>query len=214
MRKRRKILVVMLLLTGGALPAVSDLAVGETAAKHLGQVLAAGQDAMAMLTGRSPGRRVGGLVSSKPAYAPSQRPTERVLSGVRHRPPTPLADANEMIDNVFGNPVQAPAAEGIAFNPPASGPDETGVLGPDVLGPAGESSTPLIMALPSAVMDSSGSSSGGGGTNTPPTTPVAPTGVPEPSTWITMLAGFGLIGAGMRCRRRAAAQTAGSAAAR
>ncbi|MBU3077103.1 PEPxxWA-CTERM sorting domain-containing protein [Sphingomonas sp. XMGL2] len=34
-------------------------------------------------------------------------------------------------------------------------------------------------------------------------TPLA-AAVPEPATWLTMLAGFGLVGAGLRGRRRAA----------
>lgn len=216
-RARRKTLAILLFLTGSAVPTMSTLAVVGTAGKQLGQVLGAGRDALAMLAGRSPGRREAGLTSSKPAYAPGMRPTERVLSGVRERPTAAPAAPDQMIDNVLGNLGLPPAAEDIPFLPGAGGPGDATTLAPGLLGPVGETPASALTSGPFGpfgLMSNSGNSGNPGSdeaTNTPVTTPVAPAGVPEPSTWITMIAGFGMIGAAMRRRRGAAARTAGPA---
>lgn len=153
------------------------------------------RDPLAILSDRSPGKRLAGaLVQSKPHLATG--PTERVLSPVLERPAAIPADldnlaqrAQELVDPGL---VRDPAAPGSNIAPPTPG----SALPGDPGGP--------VPPLPGG---------GGGGPPTPPEptptpTPTSPpivTPVPEPATWVMMIAGIGLIG--MQLRRRRTAET-------
>lgn len=158
----------------------------------LGQVL---RDPLAILSDRSPGeRQAAALVQSKPHLATG--PSERVLSPVLERPGTPipanldnLAErAQELIDP---GSVRDPGAPGGSIAPPLPIPALPGAPGGAIPPPGG----------------------GGGGGPTPPAPPAPPappivSAVPEPSTWIMMIAGIGLIGVQLRRRRPSAARAA------
>jgi uncharacterized membrane protein YgcG len=144
------------------------------------------RDPLAILSDRSPGERQGGaLAQSKQHLATG--PTERVLSPVLERPATPIpvnldnlpARAQEVID------------PGSRTNPGVPGGGNGGGSG----GGGG------------------GGGSGGGGPPGPnppgPPTPPVVTPVPEPTTWLMMIAGVALLG--LQLRRRSAAHGAAEA---
>lgn len=153
---------------------------------------------LAIFSDRSPGERAAGaLVQSKPYLA--NGPTERVLSPVLERPVAPIP-AN--LDNL-PNQVMDVIAPGSAANPGTPG----GNIAPPpfpIPGPPG-SSGGLIPPPPGG-----GGSSGGGTPPIPPGPPPPPvvTPVPEPATWIMMIAGIGLIGLQLRRRRTVGAVAA------
>lgn len=161
------------------------------------------RDPAAIFSGRSPGERAAGaLTQSKPHMKPWQ-PTERVLSPVLDRPGTagPAAPGGlpEQVASAVGPAAAggAPGAGGAPVPLPIPGlPGGSGGLIPPPAGGGGGSS--------------GGGSSGGGssGGNPPPPPPVV-TPVPEPATWVMMIAGVGVIGWQLRRRRVTVNATAG-----
>lgn len=172
-----------------------------------GQAIAAAlADPLSVFSARSPGGRApGALTQTKPARSKgAQRPvelaevfpSERVLSNIRTRQPDEFAPA-DLPDALFIGPVAGPVGGGA-------------VPGIDTLAPVlptGVGSVPIF--TPGGIGPIVPGGGGGGGTGEPPTTtPVEPTppvtpSVPEPTTWLMMIAGFFAVGLGLRSRRRA-----------
>lgn len=150
------------------------------------------RDPLEILADRSPGARgSGALVQSKPHQG--WQPSERVLSPVRDRNPGAIPVD---LDNLAGR-----AAEVIAPTVPlAAGTPAAGMPGP-ALPPAAWAGLPGA-AIPPAP-------GGGGGAVLPPAPPPPPVAapVPEPATWILMIAGIGLIGLQLRRRHAAGPRT-------
>lgn len=146
------------------------------------------RDPASIFSGRSPGERgPGALTSSKP-HLTTWQPSERVLSPVLERPGTAGQPAPASL------PEQVAAAIGPGASPAAGGPG------------GGIAPVPLpIPGLPGSsggIIPLGGGGSGGGNPLPPP--PVV-TAVPEPATWIMMIAGVALIGLQLRRRRTTAA---------
>ena len=166
---------------------------GGATAKFVAAALANPLD---ILAGRSPGERMpGALAQSKPRKqlpSTASQPGERVLSNVRTRPIAPVVA-----------PKSAPsaAAPGMVDATPPSG----GVLGiPTPFAPVAS-----IGGIGGGILPaSSGFVSGGGAVGTPagnvlPEVPAVVAAVPEPNTWVMMLAGFLAMAVTLRSRRRA-----------
>lgn len=194
---------------GAALVPAGIVATGAPGSAVIAAVLA---DPATLLAARSPGGRPeGALTQSKPVKPAAM--LERVLSDLHERPGavTPAAVAPALAgapadSDVLPGTVVAPEAFPVVASDvgPAPGPFIGGgsnlpgaIVTPGIFTPPGGGGTP-------------GTGGGGGGGDTPGTvTPVTPgtpvASVPEPATWLTMIAGFGLIGAILRSRRRKAA---------
>ena len=192
--KRCKIMGCCLLLGVLALPLPGGSASG-LAAQGATMLAAALSDPMAVFAGRSPGERGNAqLVQSKPMAA--LMPSERVLSPVRDRPAPPIAANLDSLPNRVMEVIN-PAASPI----------------PGIGMPGNGTST----ALPPGTPGSSGGllpppGGGGGGGTLPPGPPIPPppviSAVPEPATWIMMIAGVGMIGWQLRRRRAIGTQAA------
>lgn len=150
------------------------------------------RDPLTILTDRSPGGRESrALITSKPQLAAG--PTERVLSPVLERPVNAIP-AN--LDNLPDRAME--------------------VIYPTLAAiPAASTASPVAPPLPiPGLPDLPGSlngtippdAGGDGGGITPPVPPPAPpppvvTPVPEPATWVMMIAGIALIGWQLRRRQ-------------
>lgn len=154
------------------------------------------RDPASIFSGRSPGERgPGALTSSKPHLATWQ-PSERVLSPVLERPGMAGPPAPGSL------PEQVAAALGPGGTPAAGGPG--GGIAPVPLPLPGVPGSSGGLIPPGGGGSGGGGSGGGGGGNPPPPPPVV-TPVPEPATWIMMIAGVALIGLQLRRRRSTAA---------
>lgn len=157
------------------------------------------RDPASIFSGRSPGERgPGALTSSKP-HLTTWQPSERVLSPVLERPGTAGQPAPAAL------PEQVAAALGPGSSPAAGGPG--GGIAPVPLPIPGFPGSSGGIIPPGGGGSSGGGGSGGGssgGGNPPPPPPVV-TAVPEPATWIMMIAGVALIGLQLRRRRTTAA---------
>ena len=163
-------------------------------------VAAALADPLSVLAGRSPGeRRAGALAQSKPVAA---KPTERVLSNIRTRPPlvAPGKKTNSLVPTGI-----APGL--IDLSPVAGG--VVGAAAPlsPVINGGGGGGVGFI-AGPGFV--TGGSAGSGPGTSPTPDAPDVVTVVPEPQTWFMMIAGFFFIASALRSRRRELTSGAGS----
>jgi hypothetical protein len=156
------------------------------------------QSVMALLDARSPGdRQIGELSATKTKAKPQQiarRPTQRALGKiVRPKPAIPT----EFVQAI------TPAVPPVAVAPGVQAPTLSDVVPPVTLvgvPGVGGGNLPVVIG-----------GGGGGGGVVPPgipgnpvtATPEVTTAVPEPSTWLLMLLGFGAIGVSAR-RRNAA----------
>ena len=175
-----------------------------------GSALAAGMLAnpLSVFAERSPGlRSPGALAQTKLAYAKAKSPrregtarvpNERVLSNLRSRPPVPpiASESDSQIPHSIGLP-----ALGFPVPPEQSQGFPVLFAAPGVTGGTG------VVGLPTG-----GGAGGTPGDNGTPTTPVS--AVPEPSDWLMVIAGFFLVGAGLRSHRRHDAKTIAPALAR
>ncbi len=191
-RLRRKFLSITILAMGIGLPLASPSAI-EIGKDQLASVLAAMRDPMAILEGRSPGGRGGGAIQTKVAYAPVavKGPSERVLSAGRPQPvgaPAAIPDAQlgKLIDDLIGPTVPGPGNPTLVTDPVPPG-----------LGGGSSSSGGGFVPPPVIFGGSSGGSSGG-------EIPTPPISVPEPGSWMMLIAGVGFIGASLRRRRQRA----------
>jgi hypothetical protein len=159
---------------------------------------------MSVFAARSPGVRLGGaLYQTKPnmAAAPRQRnrpagivPHERVLANVRTRPsPPPVAFADAPPLALLGGP-------GLIGGMPIDGPPGSGSPAFDVP-PFGFGDTPGFTAGPGNP-PSNETPGGGGGTGPGTGAGQGPgSAVPEPGTWLMMIAGLGMVGQAFRRQR-------------
>lgn len=184
--------------------------------------------ALAELAARSPGMRIGGVALkaktrraalpalAKPvAAAPAGRgtPTAQVMSAETAAPPAAapatlgIFPGEAFISSPQSAVAAAPAPGGFGFVPVPGGggviigPGGGGSGGPGGIGGATPNPTPTPTVTPSP-------------TPTPTATPpvvVVPTpsptvppvsAVPEPSTWLMLITGFGLLGSAVRRQRR------------
>jgi hypothetical protein len=139
-------------------------------------MLAAVENPLAVFSARSPGERgAGPLLSVK-----GEKPEERVLSSMRTRPPAPEVSAPDMLmpEALTPETLAGITDGGIPQDLPA---DEIGVLpggyNPDV-GPGGVPYPPDVIPVPGGAA------------------------VPEPATWVMLIAGFFSAGAALRRRRQ------------
>ena len=164
---------------------------------------AMGKQAIDALKDRSPGPRIGGIAlkgkakreralpGRRFAKKPTPAPTEKALGKIFYPsefaidtvpagiPPLPtLAYAGPDLGGTPGAPfVSTPPGGGLFLVPPGGGTPPGGGGGTP---PGGGGGTPP-----------------GGGGGTPPGGP-PPSAVPEPSAWLLMIFGFGIVGAAMR----------------
>ncbi|KQS04974.1 hypothetical protein ASG11_12540 [Sphingomonas sp. Leaf357] len=151
---------------------------------------------MSVFADRSPGTRTSAALNqTKKARAHDKNasravaalpPSERVLSNVRTRPPAAVSDAPQYTDALLTTPL---ATDGAAIIP------DIGVLPPVSVAPTG------VGSIPGFVPGGVGFLPGGGGGGVTPVEPGVP-GVPEPSTWMMLIAGFFAIGWALRAKSR------------
>lgn len=173
------------------------LSFGDLATTFIAQAM---QDPQSVMGQRSPGaREAGALLSTKPAYAGNPgtgrgvTPSQRVLSGARTTPTTLIPGLGTPTSDelaTLGNPGPAGFGSG---GLPGSGSQFFPGSGPGIGGGGG---------------GGGGGSIGSPGGTTPPANPPVVVPVPEPATWLMMIVGFGMIGAMLRKRRRAAGMAA------
>jgi hypothetical protein len=159
---------------------------------------------LSLFAQRSPGVRGAGILAqTKLAYTNRKLPAhhsgvrvpgERVLSGTRSRPRAAPAASEPSIGGPLSSGVPVLGLQESprdALVSPVSFAPTPGIGGAGVTGLVG------------------GGGTGGvpGGNGTPPETVTA---VPEPSTWLMMIAGFFLAGVSLRSRRREKARASGS----
>lgn len=123
--RRRNIHLLAILVSSGIVVTVAGPTALGWGGQPVRQVIAALSDPLAILEGRSPGARRGGVIQSKLAAAKADRPapSERVLSGARERTSTPPAEpgpvtqAQELIDEVL--PPEGPDLASLPVTPTA-----------------------------------------------------------------------------------------------
>lgn len=157
-------------------------------------VAAAFHDPSTMLAQRSPGGRApGALTQTKHRLLASTRggrpgvggPEERVLSNIRSRPESGVGDAPGLTD--FG-PALTPSDVLPTIGNGGSGGDNPASTVPAIFGQPGLGGAPSVSPIVGG-----GGSGGGGAAPTATVPPIAAVpDVPEPSTWLMMLIGFGL----------------------
>ena len=189
-------------LVGGlALVAAAIVLVGFMVSGGQNQAVAALlRDPLAVLAGRSPGLRPGGaLLQTKlrredaGGRRSNDAPDERVLSAVRTRPGEPsLLTSGFAPDDILGTLLPTDAQ---ILNPGASAPGSFVLPGTASVGSGGGG----FFGGGGTI----GSGPGGGGSAvTPPPPTISPpppvASVPEPASWLTMLVGFGVVGALLR----------------
>lgn len=168
--------------------------------------LAPVEKVMALLDARSPGERTEGKlaqskVSLKKLAENVGQPKERALGKIINPEKPTMADLAKVV---------APPAQTVEVAPPV-GP----VALADVIpapaqttpgGVGGVTGTPLLLG--GGGVGGGGGSPGGGGGDVPTQPPpaVVQSPVPEPSTWMLLLLGFGVIGSAARRERRSTAQ--------
>jgi len=177
-------------------------------------------DLLAMLSGRSPGERPDGLLASSKPIRPASAgmPREYAMPKTRDRvtppgglqePGAPFAEAPAYPQGTQAMPVDQiarvpdtgyspfPSADGATGDTPL--PSRRGVRLPPNSG--GDTGVPPGVGTPPGVPPVGGpppeSFPPGGGGGPPP-----PSAVPEPSTWATMIVGFGTVGLLLRLARR------------
>ncbi|MGD9811366.1 MAG: PEP-CTERM sorting domain-containing protein [Sphingobium sp.] len=214
--KRKLVPLSVLVVASIAVPAGIGLGgLTGVAPGGMAAVAAILRDPASIFADRSPGARAdGALFQTKNRVASNAvGPRERVLSAGRERPAdfvpeapaaeSPLGDAASSPRFIDTTPGPAPFFAGPTFTPPMPERQTGGGPPPGGGTPPGGGGTPP---------GGGGTPPGGGGTppvdppTSPPTTPpeVPPVGVvPEPATWIMLMAGFFGLGAIMRRARRA-----------
>lgn len=179
-----------------------------------------GSAALAELLARSPGMRVGGVAlkakqpraslasvatDDAPAAPGRSSPTASVLGAAAPEGPVPESGTlgpGGFPTDFIGPSVPSPIAGAPDFGS-SGGP---GVIGVPIFGGGGGgggSVTPTPTETPPVTPTPNPTD----GTPVPqptPTTPDVVPGVPEPSTWLMLIGGFGIIGGAMRRRRREA----------
>lgn len=168
-------------------------------------IAAALADPLSVFAARSPGGRApGALTQTKPSRTKgAQRPvelaevfpSERVLSNIRTRQPDEFAPA-DLPDALFVGPLAGPAGGAVPGIDAITPIVPTGTGGVPIFTPGGIG----------PIVPGGGGGGGTGETPTEPTTPVTPS-VPEPTTWLMMIAGFFAVGSALRARRHGPAMT-------
>lgn len=180
-----------------------------------------GSAALAELAARSPGARIGGValkgktrfslapvagVAGPAAGAPGLGNPVASVQGASVGPEGPVPTSGPIGPGGFPNDFLAPGLAGV---PIAAAPGAAPGAGPPI--DFGGGPLPIIGGLPIFVPGGPGGTippgtpGGGGVIVPPPLPPVPPAGpIPEPSTWLLLIAGFGLTGGAMRRRRRVA----------
>ena len=156
--------------------------------------ITAALDLLATLAARSPGERGAGVLSNKKARVPLETPGG---SSSRRISEAPIPDAVPLPPDAGALP-GAELDTGVLGGPaPVGGTDHFGSYDGFVPGSPGGGfpvgGGPAGFSPPGG---GGGTPPGGGGGTTPPVTPV-----PEPGSWILMLASFALVGAQLRRRR-------------
>lgn len=145
-----------------------------------------------LLATRSPGERAAGAVATKRPLVKAPRQRAKSLGAA--------PDADEAAGPVLALLNEAPAATPDVLTPPLLGmPVEADLLPPVILG------GPMYGIGGGGGGSIGGGGGGGGGGGILPPGPgdlVPPPAVPEPSTWLTMVVGFGLLGLGLRWNRK------------
>lgn len=177
-----------------------------------------GSAALAELASRSPGARIGGVAlkakTRRAALAPSTDATAPGAPGLGNAPAAALGSPAVPLGAVPSPGTVGPGAFPGELLAPGIGVVPGAVGGaPGSGGPAFDTIPgPVIGGLPIFVPGGGGGGGGGSGPppgetpigDTTPVPPVVPPGgpIPEPSTWLMMIAGLAVIGSAMRRSRR------------
>jgi hypothetical protein len=192
-RALRKSLVVLV-----AMSLTAGLGYGLSTPKTAAFITAALADPLSVLSKRSPGARSSAALNQtkKPKSAHPQRaqeladvfPKERVLSNVRTRAPVIPDGAEQYTNALLTTPVSSIGDGTIADfgGLPGGGAPTGGFISP--FNPGG------VGFLPGG-----GGGGGGGGVPITPGLPPIPA-VPEPTTWLMVIAGLFAVGAALRAR--------------
>lgn len=202
--KQRAVGTAAIVIAGGALLFATEVP------NALMMSVSGGSKALAELVARSPGARIGGsaLKAKAPRLAVAKPEAGPAAGPGTGAPDTPIA-------SVLGG-ATGPAVPGTGAFPADFGPvtlpgdslpgsaipgEPGGGFGGNPILPPGGGGGIIIPGNPGGGVGNPGGPDEPGGPNPPP--PVIP-GVPEPSTWLMLIAGFGFIGHAMRGRRRVA----------
>ena len=170
--------------------------------------VAAARDIMALIADRSPGERTHGKLSNTKLAKLPKLPYQFAKAAIHEPRPEGLPGIMDSAPRII-DPLVEPATPFSVATPPV-GPADEPPLPPIFTG--GSSGGVIVFDGGSSGGGSSsgGSSSGGsssGGTENPPPPPV----VPEPASWLMMIAGIGIVGTILR-RRKAGGVLRGLAA--
>lgn len=165
--------------------------------------VAAARDIMALIADRSPGERTHGKLSNTKLAKLPKLPYQFAKAAIHEPRPDGLPGIMDSAPRII-DPLVEPATPFSVASPPVAPADEP-PLPPIFTG--GSSGGVIVFDGGSSGGGSSGggssgggSSSGGsssGGTENPPPPPV----VPEPASWLMMIAGIGIVGAILRRRQ-------------
>ncbi|MBL8657227.1 MAG: PEPxxWA-CTERM sorting domain-containing protein [Altererythrobacter sp.] len=171
-----------------------------------GVVAAGGSDALAELAARSPGQRIGGVaLKGKGKGKAKIARFSPALTGKAPEPQNPpvavVLGSSPMIPEVIPGIEQplTPAAVPGVFAAPAPGGPGPVVPIPGFIPPA----APPFIGVPGTNPNPNPEPTPNPTPNPTPTPTDPVPAVPEPSTWLMMIVGFGLVGRAMRVRRRA-----------
>jgi hypothetical protein len=153
-----------------------------------------GRDFLALMKDRSPGERTAAELTKTKKKAAAVLPRQRALAKVQKPAPPkeflaalapPLPQLAEALPGIVVPPILVPFDTVPPETPGGPIVFPPGSPGGPVVFPPGGSTPPTIVP--------------------PPPPPEVPA-VPEPSTWLSMLLGFGVLGSVLRSRRRALAR--------
>lgn len=188
-------------------------------------IVSAARDVASLMRDRSPGPRTSGLLVKNKS---DQHPSARALANTRSAPigseekaaspallsvtpELPSPDGRLILDNpALATALAPPALAGTLGLPVLAGPPEGGFGEGGGFGGGGGGLIGIPgggVAPPGSVTPPGGATPPGDGTIPPANSPPLPvSAVPEPSTWMMMILGFGAIGFSLRRKRQSSTE--------